>query len=73
MRKWLYDIRSTQLIRQTDLSKKVGIAQSYYSDIENGKTGPSVKVAKKIGLVLGFNWTKFFEEGSEESANEHNA
>ncbi|RDY70362.1 XRE family transcriptional regulator, partial [Halobacillus trueperi] len=39
----------------------VGIDRSYYSKIEAGIT-PSVKVAKRLGDVLGFSWTVFFEE-----------
>lgn len=36
------------------------IERSYYTKIENGLT-PSVKVAKRIAGVLGFEWTLFFE------------
>lgn len=38
------------------------IARGAYSNIENGERRPSVEVAKRIAAVLGFEWTRFFEE-----------
>jgi len=32
------------------------------TEIENGNANPSVKVAKKIAAVLGFDWTRFFDD-----------
>lgn len=52
-----------------DIADKVGIDRSYYSKIENGLT-PSVKVAKKLGEQLGFNWTIFFDETSAKTTQE---
>lgn len=40
----------------------VGISRAGYANIENGKRLPSVPVAKKIAAVLGFDWTRFYEE-----------
>ena len=40
----------------------VGCSPSTLSLIESGKRRPSVDLAKKIGLVLDFDWTLFFEE-----------
>lgn len=39
----------------------LGITRQYYSMIEKGERRPSVKVAKKLGELLGINWTVFFE------------
>ena len=36
------------------------------TEIENGNANPSVKVAKKIAAVLGFDWTMFFEDDSND-------
>lgn len=58
----LNEIRNKKNMTMLELSNKVGISESYYCNIENGVRRPSVKVAKKIGKTLGFNWTKFFEE-----------
>jgi len=35
------------------------------TEIENGNANPSVKVAKKIAAVLGFDWTRFYDEYDE--------
>jgi len=36
------------------------------TEIENGNANPSVKVAKKIAAVLGFDWTRFYEDEYDE-------
>ncbi|WPS90162.1 helix-turn-helix transcriptional regulator [Brevibacillus halotolerans] len=46
-----------------EVSKLIGISRQYYSMIELGDRNPSVSVAKRIGEVLGINWTLFFIEG----------
>lgn len=35
------------------------------SKIELGERRPSVEVAKKIAAVLGFDWTRFYEDEDE--------
>jgi len=35
------------------------------SKIELGERQPSVKVAKKIASVLGFDWTLFYQDEDE--------
>lgn len=37
---------------QKEVSEKIGISRSYYSDIENGRSLPSGKVLFKINEVL---------------------
>ena len=59
MRYWLVQARGD--MSQSKLAELAGIKQNTYSNIESGKRNPSVKVAKSIASVLGFNWTKFFE------------
>lgn len=59
---WLEAIREKEELTQSDVSKKVGIAQATYCNIENGKRSPSVSVAKRIAAVLGFDWTRFFDD-----------
>jgi len=68
MRKWLVDIRGEQ--SQQEVAAKAGISQNFYSWIEKGERTPSVKTAKKIAAVLGFDWTRFFEENTHESTSE---
>ncbi|SDN50785.1 transcriptional regulator [Fictibacillus solisalsi] len=38
-----------------------GITRQYYGMIEKGERRPSVNIAKKLGELLGINWTVFFE------------
>lgn len=65
MRGWLVVARGERT--QTAVAKAVGLGQSYYSLIENGKRRPSKRAAIRIGRVLGVDWRKFFE--GEEKKN----
>ena len=60
MRTWLVGLRGNQ--SQDKLAKKIGVAQSTYAAIETGNRNPSVETAKKIASVMGFDWTRFFDE-----------
>ena len=64
MRKWLADIRISVKKSQQEVADAAGISQSYYAWIETGIRGKplAVPVAKKIAAVLGFDWTRFYEE-----------
>lgn len=62
MREWLKDIRESQHLSQAEISKQVNVTQPTYSNIEIGKRNPSVEAAKRIADVLGFPWTRFFED-----------
>lgn len=62
MRKWLYDIRKEQDLTMLEVATKSEISESYYSMIENGHRSVPVPTAKKIAAVLGFDWTKFYED-----------
>jgi putative transcriptional regulator len=60
LRKWLIEIRNGRA--QAQIAEAAGITQQMYSAIELGERRPSVEVAKKIAVVLGFDWTRFFED-----------
>ena len=64
MRKWLIEIRKGRT--QAQIAKAVGISQQMYSAIELGERRPSIEVAKKIAAVLGFDWTRFYEDEDED-------
>ena len=66
MRSWLKELRHKSNLTQEQLAKKVGISRTMITEIENGNANPSVRVAKKIASVLGFNWTRFFEDDSND-------
>ena len=61
-RKWLKEARQTRKMATYEVAAKAQISQTHYSDIENGKRGPSVKMAKRIAAVLLFDWTAFFRD-----------
>lgn len=67
MRAWLINLRGNK--SQKEIAGECGISQNYYSWIETGERDPSVSTAKKIAEVLGFNWTKFYEDESEAHGN----
>ncbi|NQX68460.1 helix-turn-helix transcriptional regulator [Paenibacillus alba] len=57
---WLIKIRIEKGFTQEQVADSTEIKRPYYTMIETGYRNPSVKVAKKIANVLGFNWTIFF-------------
>ena len=59
MREWLREIRETKYSSQMQAAKAVGICPQMYNFIENGRRQPSVKTAKRIAAVLGFDWRLF--------------
>lgn len=62
MRTFLKEARNKKGMTQRDVANVAGMNRVVYCELENGKRNPSVKLAKKIAKVLGFNWTKFYEE-----------
>lgn len=46
---------------QDDIAAKLGISRQHYNAIVNGKSKPSVELAKNLGELLGFSWVIFFE------------
>ena len=63
MRKWLLDLRKGRT--QAEIAKAAGITQQMYSAIERGERRPSVKVAKRLASVLGFNWTRLYDDDDD--------
>ncbi|MGD9678395.1 MAG: helix-turn-helix domain-containing protein [Vulcanibacillus sp.] len=59
-RNWLIQLRGNNTQRK--IAEQCGISQNFYSWIESGDRTPSVKVAKKIANILGFDWTLFYQE-----------
>lgn len=58
---WLASIRNDKKLTHEAVAGLARIERSYYTKIENGLI-PSVKVAKRIARVLGFDWTNFFNQ-----------
>lgn len=62
MRNWLFDIRREKQLSGETIARAAGISYKSYNAYENNRRRPSVETAKKIADVLGFPWTRFFEE-----------
>lgn len=62
MRAWLVALRKKKGMTQVEVSKLAGIPQPSYCHIERGCIEPRSATAKKIASVLGFDWTKFYED-----------
>ncbi|MDR1158818.1 MAG: helix-turn-helix domain-containing protein [Oscillospiraceae bacterium] len=45
-----------------DVAAAAGITQGYYSNIERDAKTPSPELAKRLGKVLGVDWTKFYPD-----------
>ena len=60
-------MREEANISQTKLAKKCGVVRQTIGEIESGRNKPSVKLAKKLGEILNFNWWEFFDENRKDS------
>lgn len=65
LQNWLRCLRTEKTLTQNRTAYLAGISRSHYANIENGVRLPSVSVAKALGKVLGFSWTKFYEESNQ--------
>ena len=65
MRKWLRDIRKAQRLPEGAVAAAAGITQVAYHWIETGERTPRPETAMKIAAVLGFPWTRFYEDEEE--------
>ena len=54
-------LRKSVGLSQNELAQAAKISQPLVARIERGERKPSVKVAKRIASVLGFDWTEFFK------------
>ena len=61
-REWLIAFRKAKNLTQGELAEAIGISQMSLSSYEQGIRNPKPQLAKKIAKVLGFDWTKFYED-----------
>ena len=59
---WLKEIRTRNNMTRPKLGELVGVSEQYVYLIEIGERRPSVDVAKRMAELLGFDWTRFFED-----------
>jgi len=65
LRTWLKDIRAKKELTQQEVANAANVDVTMICKIELGERQPSVKVAKKIASVLGFDWTLFYQDEDE--------
>ncbi|MDW7614284.1 helix-turn-helix transcriptional regulator [Peribacillus simplex] len=65
-RQWLLKKRIDAKLTQEEIASRVNIKRPYYTQIESGTRRPSVKVAKEIAEIIGFDWTLFFKKDCSE-------
>lgn len=54
--------RITNNITQKELGEAIGISNTYLSDIETGRTNPSIKTLKKIAKGLEINYIELLKD-----------
>lgn len=56
-------LRKKKGLKQIELAKMAGISNTYLSDIEKGRTEPSIKTLTKIANALGveIDWNIFLK------------
>ena len=57
----LKQLRLQKCLTMRQVADAADISESMYCLIESGKRRPSPEAAKRIGSVLGFDWTKFYD------------
>ena len=65
---YLFDLKATRKghgMTGAELGEKAKISPSTLSLIESGRRRPSVDLAKRLGAVLGVDWTLFFEDSGQ--------
>ena len=65
-REWLVALRGDKT--QEQIAKMAGIERSTYTKIETGSNSPGIPVAKRIAAVMGFPWTRFYDEMDDDTA-----
>ncbi|MDI9413379.1 MAG: helix-turn-helix transcriptional regulator [Bacillota bacterium] len=69
-RVWLQELRDKVGATQKEVAELLQITQQHYSYIETGVRRPSPQVAKKIAGLLGFDWTRFYEDNETSATKE---
>lgn len=62
----LRKMRSDKNMTMRQVADAVEISESMYCLIENGKRRPSPDVAQRLGELLGFDWTWFYNNQTTE-------
>ncbi|MBQ7046249.1 MAG: helix-turn-helix transcriptional regulator [Oscillospiraceae bacterium] len=60
-RTFLREARQAKGLKQVNVARLAEITAGAYRNIEAGRRNPSVKCAKKIGEIVGVDWTLFYK------------
>lgn len=71
MRDWMKEKRIKAKMTQEQVAIKAGVARTSYAMYEQGERDPGVEAAVRIGDVLKFKWTLFFEDKVHEMRNKN--
>lgn len=63
-------IREAKHMTQEQVATQAGIARESYTNIENGARRPSVRVAKLLGQILGFDWVELYDDDDQQSTDD---
>lgn len=58
----LKKLRQDKGLLQKDLAKLLDCTVDYYGMIERSEKQPSVRIAKEIERLTGYDWTNFYKE-----------
>ncbi len=61
-RHWLIQARHDKGITHSQLAKELEVTPQAVFYWESGQRTPNPKLAQKLARILGFKWTKFYEE-----------
>jgi transcriptional regulator with XRE-family HTH domain len=62
-------LRELKGLSQKEVAMAMGIPQSQYSRIENGKGEPTISSLEKLGIALDVSITEFFKSGMDIDVN----
>ena len=65
MREWLRSARQAKELSIPSMASMIGVSRQFYSMVERGERRPSPEKCREIATVLGFEWTKFYEEAEQ--------
>ena len=62
MRVKLRNLRREKQLTQEEIAKQIGITRAYYTNLEQGRGNPSLKLASRIKEILSYEKDDIFLE-----------
>ncbi|HSQ87559.1 helix-turn-helix transcriptional regulator [Romboutsia sp.] len=62
MRVKLKNLRREKQLTQEEIAKQIGITRAYYTNLEQGRGNPSLKLASRIKEILSYEKDDIFLE-----------